>query len=137
MVLIQPNYRFGFPHREGPYFHENEEKDCRCNPASNIVKFDDHAEIHLFVPGREKKDFSINLDNEVLTISAPAHASEENSTGDFIQKEFVLGEFDRNFQVSEIIDAENIKASYEAGILKIELPFREEQRPKKRDIKIL
>lgn len=138
MVLIQPNYRFGFPHREGPYFNrEEEERDCRCMPTSNIVKYDDHAEIHLFVPGRVKEDFKINLDNDVLNISAKAGDEEINETGEYIQKEFVIGEFDRNFQVSDIIDGEKIEASYDAGILKVKLPFREEQRPKKRDIQIM
>ncbi|MGM0612417.1 MAG: Hsp20/alpha crystallin family protein [Bacteroidota bacterium] len=134
MVLINPNYRHGFPRREGPYFHHDEESNqCKCMPAANLLKFDDRAEIHLFAPGRTKNDFSIKLDNDVLTISSDSKLNEQ---GEFIQQEFVVGEFSRNFQISDLIDNEKIEANYESGILKIKLPFKEEQQPKKHDIKV-
>lgn len=134
MVLIHPSYRHGFPDRVGPFYNEEEnDRTSRCFPAANLIKHDDHAEIHLFVPGREKDDFKINLDNEVLNIYAEP---KEIESGDYIQQEYEVGEIDRNFQISDIIDTEKIEAKYEAGILRVSLPFKEEQRPKKRDIKI-
>lgn len=134
MVLINPNYRHGFPRREGPFFQQDEgSNESGCMPAANILKFDDHAEIHLFAPGRTKQDFSIKLDNDVLTISSDSQLDEQ---GEFIQQEFMLGEFSRNFQISDMIDNEKIEANYESGILKIKLPFKEETQPKKRDIEI-
>lgn len=134
MVLIHPNYRHGFSRRETPYFgSEEQDRRNRCLPSANLIKHDDHAEIHLFVPGREKDDFKINLDNEVLNIYAEP---KEIESGDYIQQEYEVGEIDRNFQISDIIDTEKIEAKYEAGILRLSLPFKEEQQPKKRDIKI-
>ncbi|MCF8217971.1 MAG: Hsp20/alpha crystallin family protein [Bacteroidales bacterium] len=134
MVLINPNYRHGFPTREGPYFHRDEESNqCQCLPAANLLKYDDRAEIHLFAPGRTKEDFSIRLDNDVLTISSDAKSEDQ---GEYIQQEFVAGEFSRNFQISDLVDNDKIEASYESGILKIKLPFKEESQPKKQDIKV-
>lgn len=134
MVLINSNYRHGFPRREGPYFHHDEEdRQCQCMPPANLLKFDDRAEIHLFAPGRTKEDFSIKLDKDVLTISSDSNLNEQ---GEFIQQEFVVGEFDRNFQISDLIDSEKIEANYESGILKISLPFKEEKQPKKKSIEV-
>ncbi len=132
MELIHPNYRTGFPGRRHQHHHDHP-GDCDCLPAANIVRFDDHAEVHLFVPGRTKNDFDINLDKDVLTISGK---EKEAAEGEYLQQEFFLKEFNRNFQVSDAVDTDKIEASYEDGVLKLKLPFREDKQPKKKDIKI-
>lgn len=134
MVLIHSNYQPGLTQRQRPFYPEREhEENCRCLPAANILKYDDHAEIQLFVPGRSKEDFNINLEDDMITISAEDKAAEN---GEFIQQEFAMDEFKRNFQIADLINQDNVSAAYEAGILKINLPFREEQKPQSRDIQI-
>ncbi len=132
MVLINPNYRAGVPGRMHQHHHDHP-GECDCLPAANIVRFDNHAEVHLFVPGRTKKDFDINLDKDILTVSGK---EKETSEGEYLQKEFSTKEFKRNFQVSDAVDTDKIEASYENGVLSLKLPFREDKKPKKKDIQI-
>lgn len=69
----------------------------------------------------------------MITISSESKPIGE---GEFIQREFSMDEFKRSFQISELINQENISASYEPGILRILLPFREENEEKSRDIEV-
>ncbi|MFO8053836.1 MAG: Hsp20/alpha crystallin family protein [Bacteroidales bacterium] len=136
MVLIHSNFQPGFAHRHGknPYFQQEEPmENCQCMPAANILKFNDHAEIHMFAPGRKKDHFTINLENDMLNVEAE---SVDPVNAEYIQQEFYRDKFSRNFQISDVINPEKIEASYEDGILKIMLPFIEESKPKKKDISI-
>jgi HSP20 family protein len=107
-------------------------------PPVNIRETDTSYEVELSAPGKKKEDFNIEIDNDLLTISS--EFQKENSTeeeGKFTRREFSYSSFRRSFTLPETVKEDEINASYEHGILKINLPKREEALPKpKRSINI-
>jgi HSP20 family protein len=107
-------------------------------PPVNIRETDNSFEVELSAPGKTKESFNIELDNELLSISSEFKTENTTEEGKFTRKEFSHSSFRRSFTLPETVKAEDIKASYENGILKISLPKREEALPKpKRLIDIL
>jgi len=105
-------------------------------PPVNITDKKEMYLVELSVPGYQKADFNIKLDNNTLTVSAEL---KEESTGEnekMIRKEFGFKAFKRSFTVNEKIDTDNISAKYENGILKLELPKKEISNAGVKDISI-
>lgn len=106
-------------------------------PVVNIKDNEANFELELSVPGRKKADFKIEIDKDVLTISTEEKTDEVKKEEKFTRREFTLKSFKRAFTLPNTIDAENIKAKYENGILRFELPKRAEALPKpKRQIEL-
>lgn len=108
-------------------------------PAVNVKETAESFEVEVAAPGMKKEDFKIELNNNVLTISAE-HKQEnelentEKSNQRFTRKEFSYQSFQRSFQLSrEAVDADKIQAKYENGVLQLMIPKREEvkQKPSK------
>ncbi len=97
-------------------------------PKVNISETEDNYFVDLAIPGLKKSDFNIDLDNEVLTISAEVKTGEKNEN--YTRREFGYTSFKRTFTLPDTIDDSKIKANYEDGILSITLPKREEAKPK-------
>lgn len=101
-------------------------------PAVNIKEESDHFCVELAAPGLNKEDFQIDLHNRVLTISA--ERKEEQTQGDeqrkYTRREFHYASFKRAFTLPETVDTENIHANYVSGVLKIQLPKRDEAKQK-------
>lgn len=91
-------------------------------PAVNTKKDDEKYEIDVAIPGMDKSDFSINLEDGVLTISSKKQTSIEDKKEDYMRREFSYSSFTRSFTIPEDANGEKISAKYENGILKIELP---------------
>ena len=88
----------------------------------NIKETEAGYEMELIAPGYEKQDFKINLDKNILTISAEKKAETDSTTDKYIRKEYTNQSFERSFTVEETIDAENISAKYVNGVLLLNLP---------------
>ena len=99
-------------------------------PAVNIVENDDEYVIEVAAPGLEKKDFRINLENNVLTISSEKEDKTEEKNGKSIRKEFRYSSFCRTFTIPETIDSEKIRAKHKDGILFVAIPKKEAARIK-------
>ncbi|HEU4495592.1 MAG TPA: Hsp20/alpha crystallin family protein [Flavobacterium sp.] len=100
-------------------------------PAVNIRETDSAYEVELSAPGKKKDDFNIDVENELLTISAEFKSESNNEeNGKYTRKEFSYSSFKRSFTLPETVKEEDIKASYEDGILRITLPKKEEALPK-------
>lgn len=94
-------------------------------PAVNIKETDKSFELDLAVPGMDKKDFKIELNDCRITISAKhEHKVEEtNEKERYSRREFSYQSFSRSFVLAEdLIDTETINAKYENGILNVSLP---------------
>lgn len=96
-------------------------------PSANIIDNDESFEIALAVPGMNKKDFNIDLDEDLLTISSKIEKKDEKK---YSKREFNYNNFSRSFSLPELIDRENINAEYKNGILKLTLPKKEEAKAK-------
>lgn len=97
-------------------------------PAVNIAEDDDSFTLEVAAPGMSKKDFNLELDNGVLTISSEVKREDEKKEngGRFTRREFSYTSFKRAFSLPETVDPEKISAKYNEGVLKIELPKRED-----------
>ena len=95
-------------------------------PAVNVVEENASYRIEVAAPGVSRKDFHIEVENDVLTISSEQKENKEEKNRRFMRREFSYNSFKRSFQLPESIDQGNIKASHEAGILIIELPKKDE-----------
>ncbi len=108
-------------------------------PSVNILESDDNFKVEVAAPGFDKKDFNIELNNDVLTISSEKQVENEtNDNEQFTKKEFSYQSFTRSFTLPELVEGDKIEASYKNGILSIVIPKKEEAKPKPvRQIKVL
>jgi HSP20 family protein len=106
-------------------------------PKVNIRETKDSYYVDMAVPGLKKSDFTVDLDNQVLSISAETHENDLNNEDNHIRREFGYASFKRSFSLPETVNEDKIKAEYRDGILSINLPKKEEaiQKPA-RSIKI-
>ena len=97
-------------------------------PAVNIVEKQDHFEISLAVPGMKKDDFNIDVEGNMLTISAESEEQKQEKDERHTRREFNYTSFSRAFTLPEGVKKEQIDASYNNGLLKLVLPKTEEAR---------
>lgn len=95
-------------------------------PAANIIESKDEFEVDIAAPGMNKKDFKINLDNNILSISTEKKEEIVDENKKFTRKEFIYNSFRRSFTVPRTIETDKIKAEYKDGILKVKLPKKAE-----------
>lgn len=106
-------------------------------PSVNIVEGKDNFRIEVAAPGLEKKDFKINLENNVLTISSEKEVKNEQTDDKYMRREFSYSSFQRSFALPNTVDAEKINANYKDGVLNLLIPKKEEAKEKPaRTIKI-
>ena len=96
-------------------------------PAVNVVENKEGFRIEVAAPGLQKSDFKLNLEKNQLTISAQKEQKEgEEANEKYSRREFKYSSFQRTFTLPNSVDGEKIVAAYADGILKVELPKREE-----------
>lgn len=105
-------------------------------PAVNVKEKENSFVVEVASPGMKKEDFKIELDNNILEISSEYQDEVKNENEKFSRREFKYASFKRSFKLPELIDAENISANYENGILNISIPKKEEVKPKSKLIAI-
>ncbi|UFH55098.1 Hsp20/alpha crystallin family protein [Spirosoma sp. KNUC1025] len=102
-------------------------------PAVNVVEHKDGFRIEVAAPGMKKDDFKLQLNHNNLTISGSQQTQindSDNSNERYTRREFSYSSFQRTFTLPTSVDADNIQASYTDGLLKIEVPKREEAKIK-------
>lgn len=99
-------------------------------PAVNVAESKNEYRIEVAAPGLDKKDFKINLENDLLTISANKEESKEEKDENYTRKEFSYSSFSRTFTLPEIVDGEKISAEHKKGVLTIHVPKLEEHKVK-------
>jgi len=107
-------------------------------PAVNVVEEEKAFRIEVAAPGLSRKDFRIDLENDILTISSEQKETKDEKSRRYMRREFSYNSFKRSFQLPDTVDMEGIRANHESGILHIVLPKKEEvvqKAPRKIDIK--
>lgn len=99
-------------------------------PAVNIKDNEKEFELELAVPGMKKEDFNVEVDKNVLTVSAETKSQDEVSEDNYTRREFAFSSFKRVFTLPETVNDGKIDASYKDGVLKLILPKKEEALPK-------
>ena len=118
-----------------PFFSEEGNKIMKTDIKEQEEKFI----ITIDLPGYEKEDIKINMEEGYLNIHAKTNTEkEEKENGKFLRRERYFGECSRSFYVGENITEEDIKATFKNGTLNLEIPKKEEikQVPEKRYIEI-
>jgi HSP20 family protein len=118
-------------------FNKTVREDVLGFPPVNITEKNDYYHLEVAAPGFDKADFNVKLDGNILTISAEKKAETKAETDKLIRKEFSAKSFKRNFTLDEKIEAANISAKYENGILHVGLPKKEEVKAVTKEINIL
>ena len=102
-------------------------------PQANVSESDDKYELHLYAPGYIKKDFTIALIDNKLTISVADKTLDESN---WKRKEYSPNGFVRQFGLNEDINMEAIVAKYENGVLIVTLPKKEGFETKRQEIEV-
>lgn len=104
---------------------------------TDIKEADDRFVLEADLPGFEKEDINLSVDNDILTISAERHSSYEDKDerGSYVRCERSYGSYARSFDVSAV-DAGKIAATYENGVLTLDMPKKEALVPKKLKLEI-
>ena len=96
-------------------------------PAANIVEGASAFRVELAVPGFAKEDFKIDLNEEVLVVTASKEAKEEAKDEKLVRREFSVSAIERRFMLpKDLVDKDAISAKYDNGILTIAIPKKEE-----------
>ena len=99
-------------------------------PKVNIKEVSDAFVVEMAVPGYKKSDFTIDLDNHTLSISAEVKEENEENENGYTRREFGYSSFKRTFTLPETVEDTKIKANYKEGILSLHLPKKEEAKQK-------
>jgi len=106
-------------------------------PSVNIKENGSGFQIELAAPGFKKTDFKINLEDDVLTISAEKKEEKEEENERFTRQEYSYSSFSRSFTLPASADSEKVNAKYTDGILSLTIPKKEEaQVQSKKEIKV-
>ena len=101
-------------------------------PAMDVKERDDAYVIKTEMPGVNKDDVSITLENGVLTITGESKSEKEEKEGErVLRQERRYGKFVRSLRLGTQIDEKGVKASYKDGVLELVLPKAEEVKPKR------
>ena len=96
------------------------------SPAVNVLENEKGFSIELAAPGVAQEDFNIEVENDLLTISAEQREASKDSDIKYLRKEFGFNAFKRSFQLPDTINVASISARHNNGILSIELPKKAE-----------
>lgn len=105
-------------------------------PPVNIHENTDGYHLELQAPGLAKEDFKINVEKGLLTVSYQKSENSEQKDYKTHRREFSASSFKRSFSLDENVNADDIKAKYEAGVLQIFLPKKEEVKVSPKQIEI-
>jgi len=104
----------------------------------NLREMENHYEMDVVAPGLKKEDFNLDIEGNQLTISY-VHKDQNNEQDDkqgWSRNEYLVRSFSRSFMLDDTVDANNIQATYENGILRLSLPKTEKAKKLYRKIEI-
>lgn len=101
-------------------------------PRVNLTETDSAYQLQAELPGWSEEDFTVTLDNGVLTLEGTVsqEKEEENDNSSYHYREISTSSFRRSFNVGNGIEAEKVNATFDNGILTIEMPKKDVDKPK-------
>jgi len=106
------------------------------NPDVDIVEDKDKVSVSVDLPGLDKEDIKVGVEDNVLTITGERKFEKEDEQKNYHHMERAYGSFSRTFSLPNTVAGDKIKANYKNGVLNIELPKVEEVKPKEIPISI-
>jgi HSP20 family protein len=99
-------------------------------PSVDIYETDEAIILKAELPGIKKEDVSVEIKDNVLTLRGERVEDKEIKEGSYFRKERCFGTFSRAFNLQHRVQPDKIKAKFKDGILEIEIPKPEEEKPK-------
>jgi HSP20 family protein len=103
----------------------------RWIPAMDLVETEDHFVLRADLPGLSEEDVSIELEDNVLTVSGERKSEHEERKEGYHRVERAYGQFARSLTLPEGVNADEIAASFDRGVLEVRIPKPEERKPRK------
>jgi HSP20 family protein len=127
---------FHFGNRLGNVFGGNGgEVDRLIRPALNVAENEQNFTITAELPGVNKEDVSLTIENGVLTISGEKKREEEHKDKAWHRVERVYGSFQRSLTLPKGVDGEHADATFKDGVLTVVLPKSEQAKPRTLKVK--
>ena len=104
-------------------------------PKVNVYEYDDKVGIVAEIPGLDKKNVSVEVEDNVLTISGDKHGFEDDGAK-CITRELKHSSFKRSFNLGDHLNGDDVSANFKDGMLSVSIPKKEPTLPKKHTIKI-
>lgn len=130
---LMDDFFSGMPSLFGEGFQNSSFKQF---PAVNVRETEAGYELDVVAPGFEKENFSVDVDDKMLTISAEFKSEKTEENEKAVRKEYEAKSFKRSFTLDEKIDTEAICAKYVNGVLTINLPKQPNVKEGKKQISI-
>jgi HSP20 family protein len=132
--LVAMNYRLNRDLNE-PYTARTEDAFGAWAPPVDIFEKNDHLVIRAEIPGLQKEDMDVRIENGVLTLHGERKQDAEIREDTAHRVERVYGVFRRSFTMPTTVDAAKVAATYKDGILEVSIPKAETAKPKQVVIK--
>ena len=91
-------------------------------PKVNVYEYDDKVGIVAEIPGLDKKQLNVEVEEGILTISGEKHNTFEDDGAKVLRRELKQSSFKRSFELGEQLDGENIDARFKDGVLTVSIP---------------
>jgi HSP20 family protein len=108
-----------------------DDQNWSLTPAVNIRENDNAYAIEVAAPGIAKEQFKVDVEKNLLEISAEKEDKKEDSDDKYLRREFNYSGFKRTFSLPNTVDTDRIKAVQKDGVLLVEIPKKEEVKVKK------
>lgn len=105
-------------------------------PRCDVFETDNEIVIKAELPGVNKKDVKVNIENNMLTIQGERKFEEETKRENYHRIERSYGQFMRSFTLPAYVDTAKISAEFKDGVLRVSLPKVEEAKPKAIEVKV-
>jgi HSP20 family protein len=103
----------------------------RWIPAMDLVEEDGHYVLHADLPGVGEDDVTVELEDNVLTVSGKRDARREDRRDGYRRVERATGSFSRSLTLPDGVDADSIEAHFENGVLDVRIPKPQERKPQR------
>ena len=118
------------------FFMRDDAPVADFRPSVDIVEREDKIVLKADMPGLEKGDIKVVVDDGLLTIEGKREEARKEDDKGFVRNERFVGTFSRSFNLPKWADASKIAANYKNGVLEVSIPKAEEARPRKIEIKV-
>ena len=137
MTLVKWNpVRSLFWGNDADLFDRYFERESYWTPAVDIEEDEKHYMVTMDLPGLDKKEVDIKLENDVLTISGEKKSEKQEKGKNYHRMERYYGKFERSFRLSDDVRKDMIEANFKNGVLRISLPKSEKAQPKQIEVRV-
>jgi HSP20 family protein len=103
----------------------------RWMPAMDLLETDSHFVLRADLPGMSEEDVNIEVEERVLTVSGERKAEHTESKDSYQRIERAFGSFSRSLTLPDGVDPEAVSASFDRGVLEVQIPKPEQRKPRK------